>query len=271
MRIKINFTAHGKGEIDLHYQHQIQTFIHSFLTRSNPNYAKWLSEEGYACNTDNGFKLFIYSGIIFDTQPTHHSKGFSTNSFTFEGTPDSPFRFSLQMASPVNGFLQHLIDGLFIDGKEIKLGTQKVQVSKVETLTMPLANLSKLYLKPLASPIFIKKTNSAGKRDIYLYPDDAQHTTLLNDNLILKYETLYGRAYEGERLEFKFFPTIGKNKMHFKVITREKHGLSDITNIKGTLKPFSITGPDELVKIGLECGFGQATTSGCGYVEVLEH
>ncbi|GIL20312.1 MAG: hypothetical protein BroJett041_14260 [Candidatus Jettenia caeni] len=37
--------------------------------------------------------------------------------------------------------------------------------------------------------------------------------------------------------------------------------------IKGTLQPFTVTGPKELIKIGLECGFGQNNSMGCGYVE----
>ncbi|MBE7446640.1 MAG: hypothetical protein HS132_15970 [Planctomycetia bacterium] len=34
------------------------------------------------------------------------------------------------------------------------------------------------------------------------------------------------------------------------------------------MQPFTVTGPGELISIGLECGFGQNNSMGCGYVEV---
>ncbi|MFN3532716.1 MAG: CRISPR-associated endoribonuclease Cas6 [Candidatus Brocadia sp.] len=40
--------------------------------------------------------------------------------------------------------------------------------------------------------------------------------------------------------------------------------------IKGTLRPFTVTGPRELIRIGLECGFGQNNSMGCGYVEAVQ-
>ncbi len=278
MRIKITLSVSGNGRIDFNYQHQIQAIIYQFLARSDPDYASRLHEQGYVYQRDQMFKLFVYSGIIF------HGPIRLDGSFAFEGGPSRPFSFSFQIASPVNEFIQHLIDGIFKEGGEITLGRQRANILRVETLPDPLNPLISPFEKggrkgviakggsegvvfcPLESPIFIKKPMPKGERDIYLFPQDEGFDALLNQNLIKKYETLYGRPYNGDLLRFDFHPARGKSIKAFKVFN---NGM--VTGeIKGTLQPFTVTGPEDLIKIGLECGFGQNNSLGCGYVEVVQ-
>lgn len=278
MRIKITLSACDDGKIDFNYQHQILYVIYKFLATSDPDYAGWLHEEGYLYRRDQRFKFFVYSGIIFDRPVNikgpanlNHSAGFH-----FRASPGIPFTFSFQIASPVNQFLQHLIDGIFKEGQEITIGSQRVIVSRVETLPDPLREIDmngsgssngfiRLDLVPLESPIFVKKPDPQGIRDVYLFPGDDDHEKLLNQNLIHKYEALYGRPYEGDLPGFEFHPARGKSIKSFKVYKNGKIA----GEIKGTLQPFTVSGPKELIRLGLECGFGQNNSMGCGYVEVL--
>ena len=269
MRIKITLAVSCNGSIDFNYQHQIQAIIYQFLARSDPDYASWLHEQGYVYQRDQMFKLFVYSGIIF------HGPIRLDGSFAFEGSPSRPFPFSFQVASPVNQFIQHLIDGIFKEGSEIALGRQRANILRLETLSDPLNPLISPFekggrkgvaLSPLESPIFIKKPMPRGEQDIYLFPGDEGYEVLLNQNLIKKYETLYGRQYEGETLKFGFYPARGKSIKAFKVFNKGR--VTD--EIKGTLQPFTVAGPEELIRIGLECGFGQNNSLGCGYVEVVQ-
>lgn len=265
MRIKITLAASGNGRIDFNYQHQMQAIIYQFLARLDPDYASWLHEQGYVYQRDQIFKLFVYSGLIF------HGPIRLDGCFAFEGSPSRPFTFSFQIASPVNQFIQHLIDGIFKEGNEITLGKQRADILRVETLPDPLNPQTSPLIKgdqrgvvfcPLESPIFIKKPMPKGERDIYLFPGDEEYESLLNQNLIHKYETLYGKLYGGEPLVFEFLPAEGKSVKSFKVF---KDGR--ITGeIKGTLQPFTVTGPEDLIRIGLDCGFGQNNSLGCGYV-----
>lgn len=265
MRIKITLAVSGNGRIDFNYQHQMQAIIYQFLARSDPDYASWLHEQGYVYQRDQIFKLFVYSGLIF------HGPIRLDGCFAFEGSPSCPFTFSFQIASPVNQFIQHLIDGIFKEGNEITLGKQRADILRVETLPGPLNPLMSPFdkgggkgvtLSPLESPIFIKKPMPRGEQDIYLFPGDEGHDVFLNQNLIKKYETLYGRQYEGEALTFDFHPARGKSIKAFKVFNKGR-----VTGeIKGTLQPFSVSGPKDLIQIGLDCGFGQNNSLGCGYV-----
>ena len=84
-----------------------------------------------------------------------------------------------------------------------------------------------------------------------------------------KYDTLYGKPFEGEPLKFDFHAIKGKSVKQFTIFKKGLDGSTKPINIKGTLQPFTVTGPKELISIGLECGFGQNNSMGCGYVETF--
>jgi len=300
MRIKITLSTDKSGIIDFNYQHQIQGLIYSFLSSSDPDYSSWLHEQGFVYDKDKRFKLFVFSGITFNapikincSNSSNGSSGLNglnrLNGFFFEASPINPFALSFQIASPVHQFIQHLIEGIFKEGQEIKLGRQSLQVHHVETLPDPLGRtglnrsnsssssigLNGLSLCPLESPIFVKKPMPLDQKDKYLFPGDEEYEELLNQNLQHKYETLYGTPYEGERLKFDFnqLERIEQSKQlkpklikSFKVYKDGK--VAD--EIKGTLQPFIVSGSKELIKIGMECGFGQNNSMGCGYVEAVQ-
>ncbi|MBI5181334.1 MAG: CRISPR-associated endoribonuclease Cas6 [Nitrospirae bacterium] len=298
MRIKITFASEKSGIIDFNYQHQIQAVIYGFLSRSDPDYASWLHEQGFVYKQDKRFKLFVFSGITFHgpikIKSSSHSN--SLNGFSFIASLSNPFTFSFQIASPVDRFLQHLINGIFKEGNEIRLGRQSLNVNRVETLPDPVDlnseirnPNSEILLKPLESPIFIKKPMPEGERDIYLFPGDEEYEEFLNQNLMRKYETLYGMPYKREPLKFDF--KISQSSIP-SPLWGEGHGEGSIRGktcnpqpktklvksfkvfkdgkvtgeIKGSLQPFVVSGSIELIRIGLECGFGQNNSMGCGYV-----
>lgn len=221
MRIKITLSADKSGIIDFNYQHQIQAVIYGFLYRSNPDYAQWLHHQGFVYKRDKRFKLFVFSGIIFNGK----IKSISSN-----------------RSNGLNG------------------------LNSLNSLN----SLNGLSLKPLESPLFIKKPMPPGQQDIYLFPGDNGYEELLNQNLMHKYETLFGKPYQGETLKFCFLETKGKSVKQFTVFKKGLDGSVNPIHIKGTLQPFTVTGPKELIRIGLECGFGQNNSMGCGYVEVVQ-
>ena len=134
MRIKITLSADKSGIIDFNYQHQIQAIIYEFLSKSDRDYSSWLHKQGYVHKKDKRFKLFVFSGIVFHC-PIKTIRSNSSNSlnglssltgFSFKASQIVPFFFSFQIASPVDKFIQHLIDGMFKEGNEVILGQQKL-------------------------------------------------------------------------------------------------------------------------------------------------
>jgi CRISPR-associated endoribonuclease Cas6 len=298
VRIKITLSARKSAIVDFNYQHQIQALIYEFLSRSNPDYAQWLHQQGFVYQRDKRFKFFVFSGILFHgpiklrTSHATHPGGLnglndlsglnglnSLSGFLFHASQANPFTFSFCIASPVDTFIQHLIEGIFSEGQEVRLGKNTFCVHRIETLPEPLNRLNglngsnssiSLNLYPLESPIFVKKPMPPGQQDIFLFPGDKEYEDLLNQNLKDKYETLYGKPYESEMLTFDFHTIKGKSVKHFTVFKKGMDGSLRAVNIKGTLQPFTVTGTKELIQIGLECGFGQNNSMGCGYVEVAQ-
>jgi len=68
--------------------------------------------------------------------------------FSFKASSIDPFTFSFQIASPVEKFIQYLIDGIFREGNKIIPGRQDVTIYRVETLPDPIAfNITLLKIK----------------------------------------------------------------------------------------------------------------------------
>ena len=128
-----------------------------FLSKSNPDYSQWLHQQGFVYKNDKRFKFFAFSGISFHgpikiirsnrLNGLNGSNGLSglslnglsgLNGFSFKPPHISPFTFSFQIASPVDKFIQHLIEGIFGEGQEVRLGKQTFSVCRVETLADPL-------------------------------------------------------------------------------------------------------------------------------------
>jgi len=269
--------SYTPGIVDFNYQHQIQAIIYDFLSSSNPDYSSWLHNQGHIYKREKSFKLFVFSGIIFHSPvkivkgegATNHKGGFS-----FKASSQQPFSFSFQIASPVERFIQHLIEGVFQRGNEIVLGKQKVCVARVETLSLlneiKNGNEINITLRPLESPLFVKKPMPEGTHDKYLFPGDEEYEYLLNQNLMHKYEILHGKQYLRVPVKFCFHGINGKSVKQIAVFVKGKERGIIPVNIKGTLQPFTVTGDKELIWIGLECGFGQNNSMGCGYVELVQ-
>ncbi|MEK7852984.1 MAG: CRISPR-associated endoribonuclease Cas6, partial [Planctomycetota bacterium] len=108
MRTKITLSADKAGIIDFNYQHQIQAMIYGFLSRSNPDYAQWLHQQGFIYKKDKRFKFFVFSGITFDGPikiiRLNSLSGLNClirrNGFSFNASQTNPFTFSFQIASP---------------------------------------------------------------------------------------------------------------------------------------------------------------------------
>lgn len=108
----------------------------------------------------------------------------------------------------------------------------------------------------------------AGMHDTYLFPADSEYEALLNQNLMHKYEILHGKPYLRTPLKFYFHSIKGKSEKQITVFVRGKERGFLPVNIKGTLQPFTVSGDKELIMVGMECGFGQNNSMGCGYVEI---
>ena len=91
------------------------------------------------------------------------------------------------------------------------------------------------------------------------------------ENLLRKYHVLHGREFACTSEQFSFaIDHAYVERMNGKIqkLITLKEGRSDETKIKGTLAPFRLKAPRELIEVGYECGFGEKNSMGFGMVKV---
>ncbi len=94
---------------------------------------------------------------------------------------------------------------------------------------------------------------------------------MLLENLLRKYQVLHGREFPCTSEQFSFaIDHAYVERMNGKIqkLITLKEGQSDETKIKGTLAPFRLKAPRELIEVGYECGFGEKNSQGFGMVKV---
>jgi CRISPR-associated endoribonuclease Cas6 len=103
--------------------------------------------------------------------------------------------------------------------------------------------------------------------------DLLEPSRILNDNLKTKYELVTSHSAGEKQIQFcwdKEYIHMAEN--NGKRLTRKqtiKSGSREQTDIIGNLLPFTISGSEELIKIGLEAGFGEKNSMGFGLAEII--
>lgn len=258
-RIKIKFITTDNAVIDHHYNHQFLGLIYKLL--KDKRYSSLLHQKGYEFRYGNSvkkFKFFCVSGIKFQTRIKSTERGFTS-------IYGEPMMFSIQIASPIKQFTKNLIEGLLSESSSLRIGSAKLFIAAVELMPQIPFN-GEARLRPVESPILVKKPMPYGKPDKYLFPGDPDFDFFFNKNLHDKYIALFGKACQCEDgdLELTFCDAVDSKKT---IEVRTGSGL--FNKLIGTTKPFIIKGCAELINIGLYCGFGANNAIGCGYVELF--
>lgn len=122
----------------------------------------------------------------------------------------------------------------------------------------------------MLSPLVCSTKRAGEKYPQFLLPRDEGFERVLLENLMGKYEALYGHAFEGSaELQFEVPEEYleRKNEKITKLVTL-KEGSPDETKVRGTLAPFRLRVPKELMEVGYYCGFGGLNAQGFGMVKV---
>jgi CRISPR-associated endoribonuclease Cas6 len=115
------------------------------------------------------------------------------------------------------------------------------------------------------SPIVASVPSPDGRPAYYLRPHETEaFSNAVRNNLLRKHQAVHGRPPADDRFAMLFNPdylakreNAGTKKIRYKEI-----------DIIGAFAPFKVSGSVELMRIGLECGFGEKNAGGFGCVEV---
>ena len=268
MRINIQFRLKNNS-LNLNYNIGLTALIYRFINSSDNNFAQNLHNYGYKKDNRN-FKLFVFSDLQCEIQTIRNQTLILKNNILF-----------WSISSPLDDFIKHLIQGLFIQGTGIILDNQLLNIEKVEVLSTP--ELNSIMKFRMLSPLVVstkKKINEKLSQYYLRYYDDC--SSIILQNLKRKYALINGKEHPAESLKIIFDKdyinsqikrglredTVCSALRHIVRYNKSSGNYEDI-KIKGILCPFEISADSELVKVGYECGFGEKNSIGFGMVEII--
>ena len=180
---------------------------------------------------------------------------------------------SLLMSSGKAEFIEHLVIGL-LHQPFVQIGRQRFRVETVKKLDPPELGDDMQFI--MLSPLVCSVKRDGEKYPCFLLPGDEEFERVLLENLLGKYEALYGKSCEGESMELCFeVPEEYVERKHGKItkLITLKEGLPGETKVRGALVPFRLCIPKELMEVGYYCGFGGLNAQGFGMVKgyVVRH
>lgn len=192
MRLIIKLSAFNNQEVRLpiHYNHLLQAVIYGSL---DGEFAQFLHDRGYE-GGGRRFKLFTFSRLIGE----YHLLG---QEITFRS------QLKLVVASPVDHFCQHLLNGLF-SKSELWIGQALLLVDSVN-VEAPKIGEDHLKLR-LLSPVVAYSTllKPEGKPyTCYYQPGEHDFARVAAENLRKKYRAIYDRDPPGRRYSHSTYKT----------------------------------------------------------------
>lgn len=267
MQFQIKFGLTGKRQVlPLNYQYPLSSWIYKVLEKGDAELSAFLHREGYRLENGKTFKLFTFSQLRFPAK-------------TFRVIPRTDrleiwaqqawLTVAFQLPQPAEKFVL----GLF-NNQTVTIGDRISQVSlkveNIETKPEPEITGDNVCIRTL-SPVVITRKNPEDKYETYLSPNDEAYGKLLFHNLLDKHKivsnTFSGLDPFDENNGLKFECLTPRPKSRLQVI--KAHSPKEV-KVRGYLFDFRITAPAELIRTGINSGFGAMNAMGFGCGEIIK-
>ncbi|MGB9901332.1 MAG: CRISPR-associated endoribonuclease Cas6 [Pseudothermotoga sp.] len=246
MRLEITFKTHDCS-IPINYQYQLCSFVYKRLMREDRGFADFLHDKGF-----NGFKMFTFSQLFFD-------KSAARNDSLMIWDAKGRWYISSCNDNFLMNFFSSLIQNPQIEIEGVQFPIEQVNVLPEKQIT---DDTRFIMLSPLVVSVPIDRNGKLYHE--FLFPDDERFEEALNNNLVKKHETLFGKKTSSRIKIEPDWQYINRKKRITKLIK--------IKNIfvKGSIFPFQVKGDPELIKLGYDVGFGEKNSLGFGMVEIAK-
>ena len=246
MRLKITLSAqHFPVSVPVNYNHLLYAEIRGKIKKHSDIFAQDKNLKRLGILKDK-FKVYTFSFLRFKNFIITDDAKIKLN---------HPDDFNFFISSPIDSFIEAMAVAFLRDG-DLKVGDIKFVVKSITKIELPKFN-SEMKLR-LLSPIAVLRGKSPGQ--LFLTPDEPSYFERIKEDLLSKFNFLYGEKIEAMDFEMKFDEEYIKSKggKFSKLI---KFGR---TNIKCFLAPFVIKTDPRLIEVGYEWGFGHKNHLGFG-------
>lgn len=239
----LTFSSTDKKDIILpfNYEEYIQALLYKII--DNKKFSDFLHNTGYKLQ-NRSYKMFAFSKILEKPVINKEEKFFYFQK-----------NITIAISSIKNEFLNSIFQSILINKDMLFLGSNNVTISNIKSVHI---NPSENELVRTLSPICCYSTATLAdgrKRTIYYHPKDKDFLISVKNNLMHKYEALYGSKL---------------NDPHFSV-EPEVNIKEKVINYKGTIiksysGTFKLKGSIELMQIAFEAGLGAKNSQGFGLI-----
>jgi len=252
VRIKITCAIGNGIDLPINYNYFLASAIYQFLKESDPDYADFLHHTGYELE-NRRFKLFTFSQLMAKRREIRGDRIHFRSPLTW------------YVSSSQEPFLQNFAASLMGTGI-LQIVRHSLRVRDVEVLRQPRLE-PKMTFRCLSPITMSTKRERDGKLGAhYCLPNDPQFSELVRQNLIRKYEAVYGQPPEKTSLVMTFDQAYIDKRQGSVTRLIDYKGIK----IRGVVSPFHVIGATELISVGYECGFGDKNSAGFGMVDVLK-
>ena len=254
MRLIIQCALERSVPFPINQQQHLAALVYRFLNTSDPEYARFLHNDGYAIDAGaRRYKLFTFSGL----RAPRHCRRMNGDTLWL-----GPGNVHWQISSPREDFLRNFATGLLATGA-LEVGSQRLPIAEARTVSTPDFSAGTARFTCL-SPIVAGVPDAEGTR--YLRPCEGEaFSQAVRKNLLHKYQALHGAPPPDDRFAMTFDaryladprPREGTKLVRFKEIS-----------IVGAQAPFTATGAPDLLELMWDCGAGEKNAAGFGMVDL---
>ena len=254
MRVKLKISGLKNKRIPRDHFHQLSSLIYDMIRKANPDYSKWLHDEGFL-DGSKSFKFFCFSKLLPEN-----------NEYVKAGDNGDLMVFTRDIAtvyitSPVREIMQHLVDFLLLN-RDIRLLNHNLVIQNAFALSAKFEDGEELF--KCITPIVLSTRSDDHKTPFYLraYQDPVKFNEFLTRNAREKF-----RIFSGEEssvsvtVDSDYLERTGrKSNMRIKII-------EDI-EVFGSLVPVKISGTGEEIAFLYDTGIGEKNSLGMGMIEI---
>lgn len=246
MRISITFSIAWGSSIPINYNHILAGLIYTLAGGEAPKWAAHLHEQGYSGGGNRPYKFFTFSQLFGGPGSTKAESGrliFTTDTL----------RWTFGSCLPILSTI--LMDAL-LSRQKVNIGGMEAVVTSVKAEEPK--TFSKGYGRFTCISPLVASVHDEEKGHRYLSPQDELFWKVLSKNISRKWSALTGCDNNDELL---FEPDMDylRRKRTSKAISVKPGEV-----VIGHLIPFKASGPQTLLSVGYDSGFGSRNSLGFG-------
>ena len=254
--------------VPFNYQYLLTGWLYRVLQGADAQYTTFLHQHGYRTERKT-FRLFTFSDLRLSRYEVRPGKGQGPGGLLLL-SPEADLTLSFYVDRAAEAF----VTGLFREQTLVLANRQQRAQLVVERVEMQPVSLAqdRVTLRTL-SPVVVAEKDETGM-DQYLHPADESFGPLLLRNLIDKYRSVAPDTPPGWIPEplpeaFSYRLLTQANRVRSRLVTI-KEGAREETKVRGWYGfDFELTGPAEVLEVGMLAGVGRYNAEGFGCVQAV--